>query len=83
MRMACELHLQDGWKLVLAFHGQHHSFNGMFGAAKTGFDAMMKGEGHVVAGWKNKIQAAVAHITPAPVLAEMHRQMAEPGSAKG
>ena len=46
--------------------------------AKTGFDAMMAGDGHVVAGWKNKIQAAIANVTPAPVLAEMHRQMAAP-----
>jgi short-subunit dehydrogenase len=48
--------------------------------AKTGFDAMMKGEGDVVAGWKNKLQAAVAAVTPQSQLAEMHRDMAEPGS---
>ena len=28
--------------------------------AKVGFDAMMKGEGDVVSGWKNKLQAAIA-----------------------
>ena len=50
--------------------------------AKTGFDAMMKGEGDVVAGWHNKLQAAIAHVAPAGVLAEMHRSMAEPGTAK-
>jgi len=50
--------------------------------AETGWDAMESGEGSVVAGWKNKIQAAVSHITPTPVLAEMHRSMAEPGTAK-
>ena len=50
--------------------------------AKTGFDAMMKGEGDVVAGWHNKLQAAIAHIAPSGVLAEMHRGMAEPGTAK-
>jgi uncharacterized protein len=50
--------------------------------AKTGFDAMMKGEGDVVAGLKNKIQAAVAAVTPQSQLAEMHRGMAEPGSGK-
>jgi short-subunit dehydrogenase len=49
--------------------------------AKAGFEAMMKGEGDVVTGWKNKLQAAVAHITPSGVLAEKHRKMAEPGSA--
>ncbi|GGC78376.1 SDR family NAD(P)-dependent oxidoreductase [Chelatococcus reniformis] len=48
--------------------------------AKVGFDAMMKGEGDVVAGWKNKLQATMAHVTPAAVLAEQHRKMAEPGS---
>jgi short-subunit dehydrogenase len=50
--------------------------------AKTGFDAMMKGEGDVVAGLKNKIQAAVAAVTPQSQLAEMHRDMAEPGSGR-
>jgi short-subunit dehydrogenase len=50
--------------------------------AKVGFDAMMKGEGDVVAGWLNKMRAAVAAITPASTLAEQHRKMAEPGSHK-
>ncbi|MFL6212659.1 MAG: SDR family NAD(P)-dependent oxidoreductase [Blastocatellia bacterium] len=50
--------------------------------AKTGFEAMMKGEGDVVAGWKNKVQTAVASITPAGMLAEQHRKMAEPGTAE-
>jgi uncharacterized protein len=49
--------------------------------AKAGFDAMMSGEGDVVTGWKNKLQSAVANITPAGVLAEQHRKKAEPGSA--
>jgi len=51
--------------------------------AKTGFDAMMRGDGDVVSGWKNKLQTAIASVTPAGVLAELHRSMAEPGSAKG
>ena len=42
----------------------------------------MDGEGDVVAGLKNKIQATFANVTPASVLAEMHRKLAEPGSAK-
>ena len=50
--------------------------------ARAGFDAMMKGKGDVVAGLKNKIQSAVANVTPAAVLAEQHRKMAEPGTAK-
>jgi short-subunit dehydrogenase len=50
--------------------------------ARVGFDAMMRGDGDVVSGWKNKLQTAMANVTPAGVLAEQHRQMAEPGSAK-
>jgi short-subunit dehydrogenase len=50
--------------------------------ARTGFDAMMKGEGDVVYGLKNKMQAAMAAVTPQSGLAEMHRGMAEPGSGK-
>ena len=50
--------------------------------AKVGFDAMMRGDGDVVSGWQNKVQAAIANVTPAGVLAEMHRNMAEPGSGK-
>lgn len=50
--------------------------------AQAGFEAMMNGEGDVVAGWKNKLQAAMAHVTPSPLLAEQHRKMAEPGSAR-
>lgn len=49
--------------------------------ARDGWDALMKGQAHIVSGWKNKIQAAVAHVTPAAILAEQHRKMAEPGSA--
>ena len=49
--------------------------------AKTGFDAMMAGRGDVVAGWQNKLQAAIAGIVPSSVKAEQHRKMAEPGSA--
>ena len=48
---------------------------------KTGFEAMMDGDGDVVSGWKNKLQSAIANVTPASVLAEQHRKMAEPGSA--
>lgn len=50
--------------------------------AKTGFEAMMKGEGDVVSGLKNKIQSVVANVTPAERLAKQHRQTAEPGTAK-
>jgi short-subunit dehydrogenase len=50
--------------------------------ARIGFKAMMDGEGDVVAGLKNKLQAAVASVTPSAVLAEQHRKMAAPGTAK-
>jgi len=48
--------------------------------AEVGWKSMMNGEGDVVAGWKNKIQSAVANVTPAGMLAEQHRKMAEPGT---
>jgi short-subunit dehydrogenase len=50
--------------------------------ANNGFDAMMKGEGDVVSGAKNKVMSAAANVTPASVLASQHRKMAEPGTAK-
>jgi short-subunit dehydrogenase len=46
--------------------------------ARQGFAAMMKGDGDVVTGWQNKLQSAIANVTPAGVLAEMHRRMAQP-----
>ena len=50
--------------------------------AKRGFEAMLKGEADVVTGWANKLRAAIANITPNTLLAEQHRKMAEPGTAK-
>ena len=50
--------------------------------AKTGFEAMEKGEPGVVAGASNKLRAALANVMPNVMLAEQHRKMAEPGSAK-
>lgn len=50
--------------------------------AKDGFDAMMKGDADVVSGWKNKVQTTIANVTPAEVLAEQHRKMAEPGGGR-
>lgn len=50
--------------------------------ARDGWQAMMKGDAHVVSGLSNKLQAAAAHVTPAAILAERHRAMAEPGSAE-
>jgi len=50
--------------------------------AKIGFEAMMSGEADVVAGLKNKLQVAMAKVTPSQLLAEQHRKMAEPGTAE-
>ena len=50
--------------------------------ARTGFKAMMDGDGDVVTGWQNKIRAAIASVTPSALLAEQHRAIAEPGSAR-
>ena len=49
--------------------------------AKIGYHAMQRGEGDVVAGVMNKVQAAMAAVTPQTALAEMHRKQAEPGGA--
>jgi short-subunit dehydrogenase len=49
--------------------------------AATGFKAMMNGDGDVVSGWHNKLQTAIANVTPASILAEQHRRQAAPGSA--
>jgi uncharacterized protein len=51
--------------------------------AKIGFNAMIKGEGDVVSGWKNKLQTAIATVTPSGILAERHRSMAEPEKGEG
>jgi len=50
--------------------------------AQLGFKAMMQGDGEVITGWQNKLRAAIAQVTPASTLAEMHRKMAEPGGAR-
>jgi hypothetical protein len=42
----------------------------------------MKGDGDVVSGWKNKLQTVLANATPAGLLAEQHRKIAEPGTAQ-
>ncbi len=50
--------------------------------AQQGFDAMINGEGDVVTGLQNKLRLAIASITPSSTLAEIHRKMAEPGTAE-
>lgn len=48
--------------------------------ASDGWDALMAGKASIVSGWKNKLQVAAANVTPAGILAEQHRKMAEPGT---
>ncbi len=50
--------------------------------AEIGFAAMMDGEADVVAGVQNKLQVAMAKMTPSQMLAEQHRKTAEPGTAE-
>jgi uncharacterized protein len=50
--------------------------------AKEGFEALMAGKDHVIAGsLKNKLQAAAGYTLPDPLVARAHAAMSEPGSA--
>ena len=50
--------------------------------AREGFEAMMAGKGHVVTGFKNKVQSTLAQVLPEGVKAQQHRKQTEPGSGK-
>jgi NAD(P)-dependent dehydrogenase (short-subunit alcohol dehydrogenase family) len=51
--------------------------------AQQGFDALMAGKDHVIAGsLKTKAMAAMAKVLPDTANAEQHRSMAEPDSAR-
>jgi len=51
--------------------------------ARQGYEALMAGREKVVGGsFKNKLQAAAGGVIPDSKKAEMHRRMAEPGSAE-
>jgi uncharacterized protein len=50
--------------------------------AKTGFNAMMRGDTEVVSGFKNKLQAVMTNVASSDRLAEQHRKLAEPGSGE-
>jgi hypothetical protein len=43
---------------------------------------VLKGEGDVVTGWRNKLQTTMANVMPSDMLAERHRNIAEPGSGE-
>lgn len=50
--------------------------------ARTGYEAMLRGEVSVIHGFGNKLRAAAAAIVPETTTTEMHRKMAQPGTAK-
>lgn len=50
--------------------------------ARTGYDALMKGERSVIYGVKNKLQVAAASVLGGGFSAEAHRKQAEPGSGE-
>jgi uncharacterized protein len=50
--------------------------------ARAGYDALMRGDAHEVAGWANKFQAVMSRFTSDKKLAQMHKSMAEPGTGK-
>ncbi|WP_293130312.1 SDR family NAD(P)-dependent oxidoreductase [Microcoleus sp. bin38.metabat.b11b12b14.051] len=51
--------------------------------AKQGFEALMAGKDHVIAGsLKTKIMGAASKILPDTLKAQLHRQLTEPGSAQ-
>lgn len=50
--------------------------------AREGFEALMAGKDHVVAGsFKNKLQAAAGYALPDPMVAKAHAAQSAPGSA--
>jgi len=49
--------------------------------AKDGWDAMNRGDESIFSGLSTKVQGMLANVLPARLLAAMHRNMAEPGSA--
>ncbi len=58
--------------------GQSNSKMDPARVAEIGYHAMKRGDGDVIAGFGNKVQAAMAAVTPQSALAEMHRRQAEP-----
>src|SRR4051812_7290184 len=51
--------------------------------AKEGFEALMAGKDHVIAGsFSNKLQAAAGQVLPDPLVAKAHAGQSAPGSAE-
>lgn len=49
--------------------------------ARTGYEAMMRGDREVVPGLMNRIQSTLAGVVPESWIARIHRSLARPGSA--
>jgi len=62
--------------------GQSESKSDPADVAKHGWDALMAGKSTIISGVMNKLQVAAAGVLPQSVPAQMHRDMAEPGSGK-
>jgi short-subunit dehydrogenase len=53
------------------------------GVARDGFETLMAGKDHVVAGSpRNKVQVAAAKVLPDTATASLHATMSKPGSGK-
>lgn len=50
--------------------------------AKTDFDALMRGEGDVVHGLKNKMRVAASKVVSDDRMAKQHAKMSRPGSGQ-
>ena len=50
--------------------------------ATEAVEAMLEGKDHIVPGWRNKLQMAMAQVAPEQLKAEMVRRQSEPGSAR-
>jgi short-subunit dehydrogenase len=48
--------------------------------AKRGFEALMRGDGGVFSGWKDRCQATIARILPPTFLADQYGKWLKPGS---
>lgn len=62
--------------------GSFDSKNDPAVVAKAAFDALQADKDTVLPTLKNKVMGAVADMLPDTVAAQVHRKMAEPGSAK-
>jgi len=59
---------------------QEEKLDDAAGVAKDGYEAMMSGEDKIISGWKNKMQVAMANVTPDSAAADkMKKQQAPKG----